>query len=85
LEMIKQEMARVNINILGISELKQTGMGEFNVNDKYIIYYCGQEFLRRNGVALIINKTVQNALLGYDLKNVRMISIHSTADHSTSK
>ena len=59
-------------------------MGEFNENDDYI-YYCGQELLRRNGVALIINKTVQNALLGYNLKNVRKISIHSEADHSASK
>ena len=84
LDVIKQEMARVNINILEVSELKWTGMGEFNENDDYI-YYCGQELLRRNGVALIINKTVQNALLGYNLKNVRKISIHSEADHSASK
>ena len=69
---------------LRISELKWRGMGEFNSDDHYI-YYCGQEFLRRNGVALISNKTVQNALLEYDLKNVRMISIHFAADHSTSK
>ena len=60
LEVVKQEMARVNINILGISELKWTGMGEFNSDDHYI-YYCGQESLRRNGVAIIVNKTVQNA------------------------
>ena len=64
LEVIKQEMARVNINILGISELKWTGMGEFNSDDQYI-YYCGQESLRRNGVALIVNKRVQNAAPGY--------------------
>ena len=67
-------MARVNINILGISELKWTGMGEFNSDDHYI-YYCGQESRRRNGVALIINKRVQNAVLGYNLKNDRMISV----------
>ena len=79
-------MARVNINILRISELKQTGMGEFNVNDDYI-YYCEQDFLRRNGVALIINKTVQNALLGYNLKNVGMISIHlrQTIQHQSNR
>ena len=75
LEVVKQEMARVNINILGNSELKWTGMGEFNSEDHYI-YYCGQESLRRNGVALIVNKRVQNAILGYNLKNDRMISIH---------
>ena len=75
LEMVKQEMARVNINILGISELKWTGMGEFNSDDHYI-YYCGQEPLRRNGVAIVVNKRVQNAVLGYHLKNDRMISVH---------
>ena len=75
LEVVKQEMARVNINILGNSELKWTGMGEFNSDDHYI-YYCGQESLRRNGVALIVNKRVQNAILGYNLKNDRMISVH---------
>ena len=74
LEVVKQEMARVNINILGISELKWTGMGEFNSDDHYI-YNCGQESLRRNGVAIIVNKTVQNAVLGCSLKNDRMISI----------
>ena len=74
LEVIKQEMERVNINILGISELKWTGMGEFNSDDHYI-YYCGQESLRRNGVTLIVNKRVQNAVLGYNLKNDRMISV----------
>ena len=68
-------MAGVNINILGISELKLTGKGEFNSDDHYI-YYCGQESLRRNGVALIVNKRVQNAILGYNLKNDRMISVH---------
>ena len=67
-------MARVNINILGISELKWTGMGEFN-SDYHYIYYCGQESLRRNGVALIVNKRVQNAVLGSNLKNDRMISV----------
>ena len=74
LEVVKQEMARVNINILGISELKWTGMGEFNSNDHYI-YYFGQESLRRNGVAIILNKRVQNAVLGCSLKNDRMISV----------
>ena len=67
-------MARVNIDILGISELKWTGMGEFNSDDHYI--YCGQESLRRNGVALIVHKRVQNAVLGCSLKNDRMISLH---------
>ena len=75
LELVKQEMARVNVNILGISELKWTGMGEFNSNDHYI-YYCRQESLRRNGVAIIVNKKVQNAVLGWNLKNERMISFH---------
>ena len=74
LEVVKQEMAGVNVNILGISELKWTGMGEFN-SDDHFIYYCGQESLRRNGVAIIVNKKVQNAVLGYNLKNHRMISI----------
>ena len=73
LDVIKQEMARVNVDILGISELKWTGMGEFNSDDRYI-YYCGQESLRRNGVAVMINKTVLNAVLGCNLKNDRMIS-----------
>ena len=68
-------MARVNVNILGISELKWTGMGEFNSDDHYI-YYCGQESLRRNGVAIMVNKIVQNAVLGCNLKNDRMISVH---------
>ena len=74
LEVVQQEMARVNINILGISELKWTGMSEFNSDDHYI-YYCGQKSLRRNGVTLIVNKRVQNAVLGYNLKNDRMISV----------
>ena len=67
-------MARVNVNILGISELKWTGMGEFNSDDNYI-YYCGQESLRRNGVAIIVNKRVRKAVLGCNLKNDRMISV----------
>ena len=67
-------MARVNVDILGISELKWTGMGEFNSDDHYI-YYCGQEVLRRNGVAIIVNKRVQNAVLGYNLKKDRIISV----------
>ena len=75
LEVVKQEMARVNVNILGISKLKWTGMGEFNSDDHYI-YYCGQESLRRNEVALIVNKRVRNAVLGCNLKNDRMISVH---------
>ena len=74
LEVVKQEMARVNIDILGISELKWMGMGEFNSDDHYI-YYCGQESLRRNGVAMLVNKRVQNAVLGCNLKNDRMISV----------
>ena len=74
LEAIKQEMARVNIYILGISELKWTGMGEFNSDDHYI-YYCGQESLRRNEVAIIVNKRFWNAVLGCSLKNDRMISV----------
>ena len=74
LEVVKQEMARVNIDILGISELKWTGMDAFN-SDGYHIYYCGQESLRRNGVAIIVNKRVQNAVLGCNLKNDRMISV----------
>ena len=75
LEVVKEEMARVNISILGISELKWTGMGEFKSGDHYI-YYCGQESLRRNGVAIIVNKRVQNAVLGCNLKNDKMISVH---------
>ena len=68
-------MARVNINILGIRELKWTGMGEFNLDNHYI-YYCGQESLRRNGVAIIINKRVRNAVFGCNLNNDRMVSVH---------
>ena len=75
LEVVKQEMARVNIDILGISELQWTGMGEFNSDDHYI-YYCGQESLSRNGITLIVNKRVRNAVLGCNLKNDRMILIH---------
>ena len=74
LEVVKQEMARVNVNILGISELKWTGMGEFNSDDHYI-YYCRQDSLRRNGVAIMVNKKVQNTVLGCNLKNDRMISV----------
>ena len=74
LEVVKQEMARVNVNILGISEMKSTGMGEFNSDDHYI-YYCGQESLRRNGIAIMVNKIVQNAILGCNLKNDKMISV----------
>ena len=74
LEVVKQEMARVNIDILGISELKWTGMGEFNSDDHYI-YYCGQKSLRRKGVAIMANKRVRNAVLGCNLKNDRMISV----------
>ena len=74
LEVVKQEMARVNIHILGISELKWTGMGEFNSAD-HCIYYCGQESLRRNGVAIMVIKRVQNAILACNLKNNRMISV----------
>ena len=75
LEVVKQEMARVNIDILQISELKWTGTGEFNSDDHYYIYYCGQESLRRHGVALIVNKRVQNEVLGCNLKNDRIISV----------
>ena len=75
LEVVKQEMARVNIDILGISKLKWTGMGEFNSDDHYI-YYCWQESLRINGVAIMVNNRVWNAILGCDLKNNRMISVH---------
>ena len=75
LEVVKQEKARVNVDILGISELKWTGMGEFNSDDHYI-YYCGQESLRRNGAAIMVNKRVRNAVLGCSLKKDRMISVH---------
>ena len=83
LEVVKQEMARVNIDILGISELKWTGISEFNSDDHYICY-CGQESLRINGGALIVNKRVRNAVLGCNLKNDRMISV-SKANHSISQ
>ena len=75
LEVVKQEMARVNINILGISKLKWTAMGEFNSDDHYI-YYCGQESFRRNGVVIMVNKRVWNAVLRCNLKNDRIISVH---------
>ena len=75
LEVVKREMARMNVDILGIRKLKWTGMGEFNSDDHYI-YYCGQESLRRNGVAITVNKRVQNAVLGCNLKNDSMISFH---------
>ena len=75
LEVVKQEMAGMKVDILGISELKWTGMGEFNSDDHYI-YYCEQESLRRNGVALTVNKRVQNAVLGSNLKNDQMMSVH---------
>ena len=74
LEVVKQEMARVNVDILGISELKWTGIGEFN-SDDHCIYYCRQEPLRRNGVAIMVSKVVRNAVLGCNLKNDRMISV----------
>ena len=74
LEVVKQEMPGVNVDILGISELKWTGLGEFNSDDHYI-YYCGQESLRVNGVAIMVNKRVHNAVLGCNLKNDRMISV----------
>ena len=75
LEVVKQDMPRVNIDILGISELKWNGMGELNSDDHYI-YYSGQKSLRRNGVAIIVNKRVQNAVLGCNPQNDRMISVH---------
>ena len=75
LEVVKQEMARVNVDILGISKLKWTGIGEFNSNDHYTYYY-GQGSLKRNGIAMIANKRVQNAVIGCNLKNNRMISVH---------
>ena len=74
LEAVKQEMARVKVDILGISERKWTGMGEFNSGDHYI-YYCGQESLRRNGVAIVVNKIIRSAVLGCNIKNDRMISV----------
>ena len=75
LEVVKQETSRVNVEILGISKLKWTGMGEFNSDDHYI-YYCGQQSLQRNGVAIMVNRRVQNAVLGCSVKNDRMISVH---------
>ena len=83
LEVVKQEMARVKVSILGISELKLTRMGEFNSDDHYT-YYCGQESLRRNRVAIMVNKRVKNTVLGCNLKNDRMISV-SKANHSISR
>ena len=80
LEVIKQEIARVNVDILGISKLKWTGMGEFN-SDYHYIYYCGQESLRRNGVAIMVNKRVRNTVLGCNLKNDRILFV-SKANHS---
>ena len=82
LEVVKRD-TRVNINILGISELKWTEMGKFNSDDHYI-YHCVQESLRRNGVAITVNKRIQNAELGYNLKNDRVISVLSKANHSIS-
>ena len=84
LEVVKQEMARVNVDTLGINKLKWTGMGEFNSDDHYN-YYCGQESLRRNGVAIMVNKRVRNAVLGCNLKNDRMISFISKANNSMSQ
>ena len=84
LEVVKQEMARVNVDILGIRKVKWTGVGEFNSDDHYI-YYCRQESCRKNGVAIMVNKKVQNALLGCNLKNDRMISVHFQANHSISR
>ena len=84
LEVVKQEVARVNMDILAISELKCTGMGEFNSDDHYI-YYGGQESLGRNGVALIVNKRVQNAVIGCSLKRVRIISAYFQGSHSISQ
>ena len=78
LEVVKQEMARVNIDILEIRELKWSGMGEVN-SDNHYIYYCGQEFLRRNGVAVIVNKRIRKAVLGCNLKNDRIISVYKAS------
>ena len=83
-EVVKQELTRVNVDILGIRELKWTGMEEFNSDDHYI-YYCGQESLRRNAVAIMVNKRIQNAVLGCILKNDRMILFISKANHSISR
>ena len=84
LEVVKQEIARVNVDILGISDLKWTGLGEFNSDDHYI-YYCGQESFRRNGVGIIVNKRVRNAVLGCNLKNDRMVSVCFHGNHSISQ
>ena len=84
LQEVKQELARVNINTLEISELKWTELGEFNSDDHYI-YYCGQESLRRNEVAFIVNKGVQNEVLGYNLKNDRIISVQFQGNHTLSQ
>ena len=83
LEVVKQDMARMNVDILGISELRWTGMGEFNSDDHYI-YYCMQKSLRRNGVAIMVNKRVLNAVLGCNIRNDRTISV-SKANHSISR
>ena len=84
LEVVKQEMARVNVDILGISKLKWTGMGGFNSYDHYI-FYCGQESLRRNGVAIRVNKRVQNAVLACSLKKTELSLFISKANHSISQ
>ena len=84
LEEVKQEMARVNVDILGISKLRWTGMGEFN-SDDHCIYYCGQESLRRNGVAIMVNKRVQNAVLGAISKTTERSLFISKANHSISQ
>ena len=84
LKVVEQEMGRVNIDILRIRELKWTGMGECNSDDHYI-YYCGQESLRRNGVAIMVNRRVRNAVLGCNFKNDRIISVVSKANHSISQ
>ena len=84
LEVVKQEMARVNVNILGINKLKWTGMGGFK-SDYHYIYYCVQESLRRNGIAIMVNKRVRNAVLGCNLKKDRMISVCFQANHLISQ
>ena len=84
LEVVKSKMLRLNINILGIREIKWTGMGKFN-SDAHSIHYCGQESLKRNGVALIVNKRVQNAVIGCSLKRVRIISAYFQGSHSISQ
>ena len=84
LEVVKQETAQVHVNVLGINELRWTGMDEFNSDDHYI-HYCRQESLRRNGVAIMVNKRVQNAVLGCNLKNDRMILVISKVNQSISQ